>query len=152
VRSRAGFTLLEAMVATLIAGICLTAIFQLQHALVQGQQKQEAMLKKSALRRDALAIVRDINPDVTPDGDVDLPPDKSLHWSSRAVSEQKLSANFPSGDGRYYVTLYNVTVEVDGPDGMPLDSFEVERMGWTSQGQASVGLTGVAPAPAPTGG
>ena len=148
--AKAGFTLLEAMVATVIAGIALTAIFQLQHTLVQSQRLHEATLRKSALRRDALSMIRDINPDVMPDGEIDLPPDKSLHWTSLARGDQKLSANFPSGDGRYYVTLYTVSVEVDDADGMALDSFDVERMGWTSQAQASVGLTGVAPAPVPT--
>lgn len=149
-RAKAGFTLMEAMVSLVIAGIAMAAIFQMQHALVQGQMRHEASLTKSGVRRDALAMVRDINPDVTPDGDVDLPPSRRLHWTSLALNEPKLSANFPTGDGRYYVTLYRVSVEVDDADGAVLDSFDVERMGWTSQALASVGLKGVAPATAPT--
>ena len=151
-RSKAGFTLMEALVALAIAGISLAAIFELQRSLVDGQRRHEAALHAASLRRDALAMIRDINPDVTPEGDIDLPPDKSLRWIATPLTEQRLSAGFPNGDGRYYVTLYTLAVEVEGAGGETLDSFDVERMGWSSLTQASAGLTGAAPAAPPAGG
>jgi prepilin-type N-terminal cleavage/methylation domain-containing protein len=148
-RRKRGFTLYEALIALAIAGISLAAIFELQRSLVDGQRRHEAALRAASLRRDALAMIRDINPDVTPEGDIILPPDKEMRWIATPITEQKLSAGFPTGDGRYYVTLYSVAVEVTDAEGRALDSFDVERMGWTSQAQAAAGLTGVAPAPVP---
>ncbi len=148
-RARAGFTILEAMISLAIAGFCLTAIFGLQHALVDGQKHHERALEQVVVRRNALAMIRDLNIDVTPQGDVDLPPNFSLHWTATALGDRVLSANFPAGDGTYYVTLYRLAVEVDDPSGAAVDSFNVERWGWTSQAQAAADLTGVAAAAAP---
>jgi len=141
-RAKAGFTLLEALIALAIAGIAMAAIFQMQHQLVNGQRLHEKAMEQASARRNALAVVKDINPDVTPTGDVELPPNQTLHWTSQALNNANLSAGFPSGDGQYYVTLYKVSVEVDGADGQPVDAFDVERMGWTSQAAAAAGGTG----------
>ena len=52
-------------------------------------------------------MIRDVNFDVTPEGDADLPPNLTLHWTSMATTDAKLSAGFPSnGNGTYWVTLY----------------------------------------------
>ena len=50
--------------------------------------------------RDALAMIREVNPDVTPEGEILLPPDKEMRWIATPLAEQKLSAGFPTGDGR----------------------------------------------------
>ena len=125
-RSKAGFTIIEAIVSLAIAGMCLTAIFSMQQALVDGQKRHERALEEVVVRRDALAMIRDLNVDVTPQGDTDLPPNLTLHWTATALGDKVLSAGFPSGDGPYYVTLYRLAVEVDDPKGAAVDSFILE--------------------------
>ena len=72
-----------------------------------------------------------------PRGQRGVPPgrvDAFTRGMATPLTEPKLSAGFPNGDGRFMVTLYRLVVEVVGPDGDVLDSFEVERMGWTLGG------------------
>ena len=127
-----GFSLIEALVALGIAAMSMTAILSLQHALVDGQERYEAAIAKADVKKNALAIIREINPDEVPEGESPLPPNLTVRWTSEALYEPKTSAGFPRGDGRFQVSLYKVTVDVIGADGTTLQTFDVERPGWTS--------------------
>lgn len=133
-RRVAGFSLLEAMIALAIAAISLAALMGLQYQLIEGQRRNEAAIAAADLRKNALVLLREVNPDELPEGEIAMSPDRSVRWTSTALTEPKLSAGFPNGDGRFTVTLYRLSVEVAGADGAALDSFEIERMGWTLGG------------------
>lgn len=135
----AGFSLLEALVALAIAGLALGAVFELQHQLVNGQRRFDAALERAEMRRNALVLIRDLNPDLTPEGEMPLPPSHLVRWTSAPLTEQQLSNSFPDGEGVFYVTLYRLSVEVIGPEGV-IDTFDVERMGWTHQDQLAAPL------------
>lgn len=148
--SKAGFTLIEALIALAIASVMLAAIVGLQHQLASSQKRYDAIVRTSNLQRDALALVKDINPAELPDGEIPLPPNLTLRWTSEAVSDDKLTAGFPRGDGAYTATLYSLTVSIqDGRGQDAIAPFKVERVGWISANE--VAAAPAAPA-APGGG
>ena len=61
-----GFSLLEALIALAIAAMAFAAIFELQHQLVDGQRRYEAAIAKADVKKNALVLIEDINPDETP--------------------------------------------------------------------------------------
>ncbi len=127
----AGFSLLEAMIALAIAAVCLAAIMGLQQQFVQSQRRAEAATAAADLKTSALALIREINPDERPEGEIALPPNLAVRWTSTPLTEPKISAGFPNGDGQFTVTLYRLNVEITGANGASLQTFEVERMGST---------------------
>lgn len=137
-RRTAGFSLLEALIALAIATLTLTAVLGLQRQLVDGQRRMEAMLARSEQRQNVLALLKDLNPDYTPEGEILLPPRATVRWSSTPITQPRLSAGFPGGDGNFYVTLHRVAVEVIDESGAVVDSFEIERMGWLTEDEFAV--------------
>jgi Tfp pilus assembly protein PilV len=129
-RARAGFSVIEALVALSIAAIGLTAILALQHQLVVDQQRYELVLRRVALRRSAMAIVADLNPEASPQGQTQLGPKVTLSWSSEPETPLKRNTGVPLGDGEFDVRLYAVTARLSDPTGRLIDTFTVERLGW----------------------
>jgi prepilin-type N-terminal cleavage/methylation domain-containing protein len=130
---KAGFTLIEALAALGIASVMMAAIFTIQQQLVSSQKRFDDITRRANLQHDALALVRDVNPSNVAQGDIPMPPNMTLHWTSVAVSDAKLTAGFPRGDGRYTATLYRVTVNVVDRAGHDLiDPFAVERVGYVA--------------------
>jgi prepilin-type N-terminal cleavage/methylation domain-containing protein len=131
--AKGGFSLIEALVALAIGAMVLGAILGLQHELVDAQRRHDATLKSSNLQRDVLALIRDVNPAERPEGEIALPPDRTIRWTSEAVSDAKLTAGFPRADGNYTATLYALTVNVQDAGGRDVIApFTVERVGWIS--------------------
>lgn len=133
-RSKAGFSLLEALVALTIAAVSLAALMGMQHQLVDAQRRADAAIARADLKKNALVLIREVNPDELPEGEVVLPPNRTVRWIATALTEPKLSAGFPNGDGRFMVTLYRLSVEIVDDQGTVIEAFEVERMGWTLGG------------------
>jgi len=133
-RSKAGFSLLEALAALTIAAVSLAALMGMQHQLVDAQRRSDAAIAKADLKKNALVLIREVNPDEYPEGEIALPPNRTVRWTATALTEPKLSAGFPNGDGRFMVTLYRMAVEVVDAQGAVVEAFEVERMGWTLGG------------------
>ncbi len=131
-RRKQGFSLIEALVALSIAAISLTAILELQQQLVRGQEHAEAAMRRVTLRQNMLVAVRDLNPMAQPAGDMSLPPNLTLHWTSEPISPEKVNSGFPSGEGVFRVRLYRVTIAAVGADHSQLATLSVERLGWIS--------------------
>jgi type II secretory pathway pseudopilin PulG len=133
-RSRvAGFTLIEAMAALAIASTIMVGVFAVMHQLIDGQRRYDAITRRANIEHDAIALVRDVNPSNVATGDLPMPPNMILHWTSEAISDPKLTTGFPRGDGNYTATLYRITVNVDdaaGHDVIP--PFTLERVGWAA--------------------
>ena len=129
-RRVAGFTLLEALVALVIAAVCLASIFELQHQLVDGQRRYERALAKAQVRRDMLTLLRDMNPQDTPSGTSSLGPNLTLRWSSQSISDNANNVGFPNGQGTFTVQLYRVLAEAVDQNGRTTDSFSLDRLGW----------------------
>jgi prepilin-type N-terminal cleavage/methylation domain-containing protein len=130
---KGGFSLIEALVALAIGSLVLGAILGLQHEFVDAQRRHDATLQSSNLQRDVLALIREVNPAERPDGEIPLPPNRTVRWTSEAVSDAKLTTGFPRGDGNYTATLYALTITVQDAGGRDVIApFTVERVGWIS--------------------
>ena len=137
---KGGFSLIEALVALSIAAISLTAILELQQQLARGQEHAEAAMRRVTLRQNMLVAVRDLNPMVHPDGDVTLPPNLTLRWTSEPLTPEKLNTGFPTGEGLFKVRLYRVTIAALDAGNSQLATLSVERLGWVSLRTGPLGL------------
>ena len=90
-RRVAGFTLLEALVALAIAALCLIPLMSLQRTYIDGQRRHEAALKRTEIQRNALTLLREVNPTDEPEGERLLPPDLTRSWT--ATTGRCLSGN-----------------------------------------------------------
>ena len=127
----AGFSLLEALVALAIAALCLIPLMSLQRTYVDGQRRHEAALQRAEIQKNALVILRQINPTDEPQGQAVMAPDLTLSWTATEISDLKTSTGFPSGDGQYQVQLYRLDASVSRGDRKVVPDFSVERVGWT---------------------
>jgi type II secretory pathway pseudopilin PulG len=132
----AGFSLLEALVALAIAALCLIPLMSLQRTYIDGQRRHEAALQRAEIQKNALTIVRQINPTDEPEGQAVLAPDLTVSWTATEISDLKTSTGVPSGDGQYQVQLYRVDISVSRGSQKVVPDFSVERVGWTL-GQAA---------------
>ncbi len=131
-RSRPGFSLIEALVALTIAAITLTVIFELQIQMVRGRERAAEAMQQVAAQENALALTRDLNPMAQPVGQIELPDGDTIRWTSEMIGQPVRGAGFPSGDGRYRVQRFRVTVEVERRTGRSPRPMVFERVGWTS--------------------
>jgi len=140
-RRVAGFSLLEALVALAIAALCLIPLMSLQRTYIDGQRRHEAALQRAEIQKNALTIVRQINPTDEPEGQAVLAPDLTVSWTATEISDLKTSTGLPAGDGQYQVQLYRMDVSVSRGSQKVVPDFSVERVGWT------LGQVAAAPAP-----
>ena len=138
--ARAGFSLVEALVAIVIAAVALAAVFELQQQLVRGEARSEAVLVRARLQRNVLAITRDLNPMVEPSGAVTLGGGRSVRWTSVMIAPARPDAG-PTGP-KYDVALYRVETLVTDGDGRVLAQVEFERPGWRRGGAGGVPAAG----------
>ena len=129
-RSRAGFSVIEAVVAMAIAAIALTAILSLQQQMAASQVRQEAALQRLALRRAAIVLIRDINPFSTPTGTAAIAPGLVMEWTAETRVPPRRGIGFGGSDSEFSVGLYSVFVRLQDRDGKTIDQFRVERVGW----------------------
>lgn len=129
-RRRAGFSLIEALVALTIAAMTLTAIFELQVQMVRGQQRAAQAMEQVESQENALALTRDINFMARPTGELKVPGGDTIRWTAVAKGEPTLNAGFPTGNGRYQVQLFTVTVTIKRSAGREPAPMVFDRMGW----------------------
>ncbi len=128
---RAGFSLIEALVALAIAAMMLAAIFELQVQMVRGQQRAAQAMEQVAVQENALALTRDINFMERPEGVILLPQGDTVRWSAVPKGERKINTGFPGGDGTFDVQLFTVTVTVERRAGRSPLPLVFDRMGWS---------------------
>lgn len=129
-RAREGFSLIEALVALAIAAMTLTAIFELQQQMMQGQRRAADAMEQVASQENALALTRGLNPMDRPAGVIELPDGDTIRWSSEPKTEMRTNAGFPVGDGLFQVQLFTVTVEIERRNGRSPAPLTFDRMGW----------------------
>ncbi len=128
--ARAGFSLIEALIALTIAAITLTAIFELQQQMTRGQRRAADVMDQVTAQENALALIRDLNPMGQPQGSITLPEGDTIRWSATPKSAAQRNAGFPTGDGLFEVQLFAVTVEVERRNGRSPAPLTVDRLGW----------------------
>lgn len=138
-RKRAGFSLIEALVALAIASMTLLAIFELQQQMARGQERAQRAIAQSAMQENALALTRAINPTERPEGVIALPGGETVRWTSVPKGRAVTNAGFPVGQGAFEVQLYTMTVSVQPAAGPPPAPLVFDRMGWRRLSQEIIG-------------
>lgn len=129
-RRRAGFSLIEALVALAIASMTLMAIFELQIMMARGQARAERAVDQVVAQDNALSVVRDVNFSEEPQGRIDLPGGDQIQWTSEPLTQPKLNVGYGTREGLFEVTLHQVTVQIVR-QGQPSPSpLQFERLGW----------------------
>ena len=115
--ARAGFSLLEAIVALAVIGGGLGAVYVLQAQLVTDLGRAQAAAERAQFEISAVEYVRGINPMETPEGAFALDEDWVVSWRARPLTpEQPLRTaqrNIDARSGR----LYAMEITLTGPDG-----------------------------------
>ncbi|MBB5745327.1 type IV pilus modification PilV family protein [Brevundimonas variabilis] len=135
-RRRSGFSLIEALVALTIAAVTLAAIFELQVQMVRGQQRAVEAMEQVAAQENALALTRDINPMVSPQGEIRLPEGDTISWVSEPLGLPRQNAGFPAENGIYQVQLFRLTVRIERARGRSPGPLVFNRMGWANAVQS----------------
>ena len=129
-RRRAGFSLIEALVALLVAALVLGAIFELQVQMVRGQQRATDALDQVRAQENAIALMRSVNPMAEPEGQISLEGGDVIRWSAAPKTAARRNAGFPTGDGQFDVQMFTLTVEVQRADGRSPGPLVFDRVGW----------------------
>jgi len=125
-----GFSLIEALVALIIAAMALAGVLELQRQLADGQRRYERALMVAGLQRDAIALLTDLNPTATPQGAATLTAGRSLRWTSTARSQPTLNTGAIRVGRRFELRLYRVQATILDHDGEPLGLLAFDRVGW----------------------
>jgi prepilin-type N-terminal cleavage/methylation domain-containing protein len=125
-----GFSLIEALVALIIAAISLSAVLELQRQLADGQARYERTLELAQLQRDALALTADINPTAQPDGAIPLAAGRSLRWRAEPRSAPALDTGSATAGRRFEMRLYRVTVQILDASSAEMGEISLDRLGW----------------------
>jgi prepilin-type N-terminal cleavage/methylation domain-containing protein len=93
--TRRGFSLVEALIALIIAALVLMAIFELQRQLSRDQARYEQAIAAADRRRNALVLLRDLNPTERPSGALPLSGGRVIRWTAAppdpAARQRRLS-------------------------------------------------------------
>ena len=125
-----GFSLIEALVALIIAAMALAGVLELQRQLADGQRRYERALMVAGLQRDAIALLADVNPTATPQGTAPLGAGRSLRWTSTARSAPALNTGEIRAGRRFELRLYRVQATILDRDGAALGELGFDRVGW----------------------
>ena len=129
-RRRAGFSLIEALVALIIAALVLSAALALQYQLADGQRRYQKALTAAALERDAMVLTADINPTVQPVGEAPLAGGGLVRWTSTPRSEPRLNTGSASAGRRFELRLYRVSVVIIDGRNTVVGQLSFDRVGW----------------------
>jgi len=127
---RKGFSLIEALVALIIASMALAGVLELQRQLADGQVRYQRVLTLARLERDAMALTADLNPADQPDGVRALAGGDSLRWRAEPLGPPALNTGSRQSGRAFELRLYRLTITLADPRAQPLGQFAFDRVGW----------------------
>ena len=128
--SASGLSTLEALVAVAVLGLALIPILAFQTQIGRAYERYETLNARSQFERNALAVLRDINPMEHPAGQLSLGPSQTVIWTSHALTRERLSTAYPAGDGEFVVALFLLEVQLEDRERRQEFRMDVERLGW----------------------
>ena len=128
----AGFSTLEVIAAVAIIAVALIPMASLQTQLARGGTRLVDAQETTSAVQNAMAIIRAVNPMLTPSGRRDTSDRTVLTWSSTPISPVRPSVT-PAG---FEVQLFRVHAEIARETGT-VNSFEVDLIGWRPTSEAA---------------
>jgi len=129
---RRGMSVLEVLVAVAIMAVALVPLLAIQSFSIRSSLRHEEVYTRTQLERNALVMLRDVNPMEVATGERPLQSDATLSWTSEMLTPETLSVGYPIGDGEFLVSLHKVRAVIRQADRTILSQFEIERVGWRS--------------------
>ena len=129
-RRTGGFTLIELLVTLAVIGAALSPVILLQIEANARHRRQTEQVDRLTATRNALALLRTLNPWATPVGTAEAGPGLTLMWTARAISAPRRSLRWLGGEGAFDVALYHVEARLVRTDGREAGRFSVEQVGW----------------------
>lgn len=120
-----GFSTLEVIAAVAIIAIALIPIATLQTQIARSQVRLAEAHAESTDVHNAMALLRDVNPMLTPEGQRRLDDNTTLTWTSAPVSSLRQSVN-PAG---FELQLYRVTGAIRDGD-TSVTTVQIDLIGW----------------------
>ena len=136
--TRAGFGLLEAIVALAILAATLIPIFALISTSMNSAIRLSQSNFESDIKLTALETMRVVNPMVTPAGTIDLGA-FAVRWKAIPVAAPDEGTNYPAGGSFYSVGLFDCKVMVIRPDGSQALAFNLQKYGFKRVGSIFFG-------------
>ncbi|TCS10477.1 prepilin-type N-terminal cleavage/methylation domain-containing protein [Caulobacter sp. BK020] len=125
-----GFSLVEALVALIVAALVLMAIFELQRQLSHDQARYEQAMAAADRRRNALVLLREVNPTERPAGALPLSGGRRVRWTATPITPARPNLDYPTGRGSYEMRLWRLDVRIETARGQVIDAFQLDRLGW----------------------
>lgn len=130
IRTRAGFSVMETLVAVALLAIAVIPLYAFQQALANNAARLQTAAALLDAKDSALAVLQAIDPVAEPDGEMDLG-EWRLSWTSRELASETPADGY-LGSSIWGVTLYEIdaTLERNGIEHV----FSVRRVGWVQVG------------------
>lgn len=129
---RAGFSLLEAIVATAILGMALIPLYALQQGQADAAFRLQQAERAAAARQAALSVAGALNPAYDPSGSLQAGA-WTISWSAELVDGPRtIPENGSAGASRFEAALYRVAMEVSNGEERPVAQLEVLKSGWSA--------------------
>lgn len=142
---KAGFSLVEALIALIVAALVLMAIFELQRQLSHDQARYEQATAAADRRRNALVLLREVNPTERQVGALPLSGGRWVRWTAAPLTPARPNLDYPTGRGSYAMRLWRLDVRIETAQGRAIDAFQLDRLGWRAVSEPSRGAPSTGP-------
>lgn len=123
--SETGFSTLEVIAAVAIIAIALVPIAALQTQLARSEARLAETHAQTTSVQNALSLLREVNPMLSPTGQRALDDRTTLNWTSTPISELRPSVNPPG----FEVQLYRISGEIRR-NGSTATAVQLDLVGW----------------------
>lgn len=124
-RFETGFSTLEVIAAVAIIGIALVPIAALQTQLARSEARLAETHAQTTAVQNALSLLREVNPMLTPSGRRGLDDRTTLTWTSTPMSSARPSVNPPG----FEVQLYRLSGQISR-NGSAVTTVQLDLVGW----------------------
>lgn len=126
IRTRAGFSVMETLVAVALLAIAVIPLYTFQQILANTTARLQTATSLLDAQESALAILETIDPVAEPEGEMIIG-DWRLTWESRELTSESPADGY-LGSSIWGVGLYEVTANL--ARGEARHSFTIRRVGW----------------------
>lgn len=126
VRTRPGFSVMEALAAIAIIAITMIPLFELQRSLSQSTARLQVTAERLDVEASALAFLQVIDPVAEPTGRLEIGA-WTLSWESQLVA-MEADADGYLGPGLYSIYLYDIDAQLTRGDSQ--QDLVIRRVAW----------------------